>query len=87
MVRYRTETYSFVGLRIRASISEVEESSSLEEFKAKIKRWTLKNYPCKLCKTYVQRGVMHDQFVCLLVCLFDWLFQIFCYKLTLINMI
>ena len=38
MARYGTETNSFVGPRIRTSTSEVEESSSLAEFKVKIKR-------------------------------------------------
>ena len=54
-VRYGIETASFVGPRIWNSIpKEIKESASLEIFKSKIKSWTPKNCPCKLCKNYVQ---------------------------------
>ena len=54
-VRYGIETASFVGPRIWNSIpKEIKESASLQIFKSKIKSWTPKNCPCKLCKNYVQ---------------------------------
>ena len=53
-VRYGIETSSCVGPRIWDSISsEVQESSSLGEFRTKIRRWTPENCPCKFWKTYV----------------------------------
>ena len=55
-VRYEIETVTFVGPRIRNSISsEVKQLSSLAEFKVKIKRWSLENCSCKLCKICAQR--------------------------------
>ena len=54
-VRYGIETASFVGPRIWNSIPlEIKESTSLQIFKSKIKSWTPKNCPCKLCKNYFQ---------------------------------
>ena len=55
-VRYGTETAAFVGSRIWTNMpNEVKESISLNEFKSKIKTWKPENYPCKLCKIYLQR--------------------------------
>ena len=52
-VRYGIETASFVGPRIWNSIpKEIKESASLQILK--IKSWTPKNFPSKLCKNYVQ---------------------------------
>ena len=57
-VRYGIETASFVGPRIWNSIPlEIKESTSLQIFKSKIKSWTPKNCPCKLCKNYFQHLV------------------------------
>ena len=54
-VRYGIETASFVGPRIWNSLpQEIKESTSLQIFKSKIKSWTPKNCPCKLCKNYIQ---------------------------------
>ena len=54
-VRYGIETASFVGPRIWNSLpQEIKESTSLQIFKSKIKSWTPKNCPCKLCKNYMQ---------------------------------
>ena len=56
--RYGIETASFVGPRIWNSIPlEMKESTLLQIFKSKIKSWTLKNYPCKLCENYFQHLV------------------------------
>ena len=35
--------------------SELKESTSLIEFKSKIKTWKPENCSCKLCKIYLQR--------------------------------
>ena len=54
-VRYGIETAYFVGPRIWNTIpKEIKESASLQISKSKIKSWTPKNCPCKLCKNYVQ---------------------------------
>ena len=55
-VRYEIETAAFVGSRIWSNKpSELKESTSLNEFKKKIKTWKPENCPCKLCKIYIQR--------------------------------
>ena len=55
-VRYGIETAAFVGSRIwRYMPSELKESTSLNEFRSKIKTWKPENCPCKLCKIYLQR--------------------------------
>ena len=54
-VRYGTETAA-VCSRIWSNMpSELKESTSLNEFKKKIKTWKPENCPCKLCKIYIQR--------------------------------
>ena len=55
-VRYGIETAAFGGSRIwRYMPSELKESTSLNEFRSKIKTWKPENCPCKLCKIYLQR--------------------------------
>ena len=55
-VRYGIETAAFVGSRIwRYMPSELKESTSLNEFRSKIKTWKAENCPCKLCKIYLQK--------------------------------
>ena len=55
-VRYGIETAAFVGSRIWTNMpNELKESTSLNEFKSKIKTWKPENCPCKLCKIYLQR--------------------------------
>ena len=50
-VRYGIEAASFVGARVWNSLpSDLNQCKSFEFFKSKIK-----NCPCKLCKTYLQR--------------------------------
>ena len=56
-VRYGIETASFVGSMIWTNMPiELKESTSLNEFKSKIKTWKPENYQCKLCKIYLQRS-------------------------------
>ena len=53
-VAYGTETVSFMGPKIWSLIpDEIKISSSLNEFKRKIKMWRPINCPCRLCKTFV----------------------------------
>ena len=55
-VRYGIETATFVGSRIQSYMpSELKESTSLNEFRSKIKAWKPENCSCKLCKIYLQR--------------------------------
>ena len=55
-VRYGTETASFVGSRIWTNMpNELKKSTSLNEFKSKIKTWKPENCPRTLCKIYPQR--------------------------------
>ena len=55
-VRNGIETAAFVGSRIWSNMpSELKESTSLNEFKKKIKTWKPENCTCKLCKIYIQR--------------------------------
>ena len=54
-VKYGRETPSFIGPQVwRTLPMEYKLSSSIEEFKAKIKEWVPENCPCNLCKTYIQ---------------------------------
>ena len=55
-VRYETESAAFVGSRIWTNMpNELKESTSLNEYKSKIKTWKPENCPCKPCKIYLQR--------------------------------
>ena len=55
-VRYGIETTSFVGSRVQTNMpNELKTSTSLNEFKSKIKTWKPESCPCKLCKIYLQR--------------------------------
>ena len=52
---YGTETISI--LRPKSWIlltGEYKNSTSLKEFKTKVKNWVPLNCPCRLCKTYIQ---------------------------------
>ena len=51
-----TETPSFRGPKTWALVpGDIKNSTSLAEFKAKIKNWEPKGCECRLCKTYIQR--------------------------------
>ena len=55
-VRHGIESAAFVGSGIWTNMpNKVKESTSLNEFKSKIKTWKPENCPCKLCKIYLQR--------------------------------
>ena len=55
-VKYGIETAAFVGSRIWSYMpSELKESTSLNEFRLKMKTWKPENCPCKLCQIYLQR--------------------------------
>ena len=54
--RYGIETAVFVGSKIWSYLpNELKESTSINEFRSKIKTWKPENCPCKLCKIYLQR--------------------------------
>ena len=53
-VYYGSETLSYRGPQIWKTIpNEIKMSSSLIEFKTKIKKWTPTNCKCRICKTYI----------------------------------
>ena len=53
-VRYGTETIRNMGPKIWDMVpKETKDSTSLQEFKFKIKKWKPRNCTCSLCKTYV----------------------------------
>ena len=55
-VKYGIEPAAFVGSRIWSYMpSELKESTSLNEFRSKIKTWKPEKCPCKLIKIYFQR--------------------------------
>ena len=54
-VRYGTETLSFRGPKVWAIVpDDIKNSTSLIEFKSKIKKWRPIGCDCKLCCNYVQ---------------------------------
>ena len=55
-VKYGRETPSFIGPALwRILPMEYKMCSTLEDFKANIKKWIPENCPCNLCKTYVHQ--------------------------------
>ena len=54
-VMYGSETMSSLGPKIWEILStELKKIVSPTLFKKKIREWAPKNYPCRLCKTYVE---------------------------------
>ena len=54
IVRYGTETITYIGPKIWSIISdEIRESASLETFRQKIKLWKPDSCPCRICKKYI----------------------------------
>ena len=54
-VMYGSETISSLGPKIWDILpTELKRIVSPSLFKKKIREWAPKNYPCRLCKTYVQ---------------------------------
>ena len=53
-VSYGTESLSVLGPKVWDLVPNViKESSSLNGFKRKIKKWTPTGCPCRLCKVYI----------------------------------
>ena len=53
-VRYGLQTISYMVPKIWDLVpKEMEQVTTLNEFKAKIKIWKLENCPCRLCRTYL----------------------------------
>ena len=53
-VSYGTETIRYRGPKTWAMVpSDIKESSSLREFKIKIKHWRPMSCTCRLCKDYI----------------------------------
>ena len=53
-VRYGTESISYLAPKIWSLIpNDIKSSLTLSVFKSKIRKWT-PNFPCRLCKNYVQ---------------------------------
>ena len=54
-VYHGTETLSFLGPNIWGLVPlELKQLESFEVFKLKIKKWITFEYPCRLCRTYIQ---------------------------------
>ena len=55
-VKYGTETIASLDVEIWKILpNDYKELTSLTTFRSKIKNWETDKYPCKLCKTYIQR--------------------------------
>ena len=54
-VYYEAKTISVLGPKLQIILpDECKNSTSLKEFKTKIKNWVPLNCPCGLCQTYIQ---------------------------------
>ena len=54
-VYYGTETISVLEPKLWINLpDESKNSTSLKEFKTKVKNWVPLNCPCRFCKTYIQ---------------------------------
>ena len=53
--RYDIETAFSIGPKLWVKVpTEIENSKSVEEFKARIKSWVPKNCPCKIYKLFIK---------------------------------
>ena len=53
--RYGIAGASSIGLKLWDKVpTEIKNSKSLEEFKARIKSWVPENCPCKICKLFIK---------------------------------
>ena len=53
-VYYGTESFSNLGPRIWNLVSyKLKKFVDVHAFKKEIKKWKPKNFPCRLCKTYI----------------------------------
>lgn len=56
MVTYGTETVAHIGPKVWNLLpNRFKLSTTVEEFKIKVKMWIPKNCPCRSCKNYLQR--------------------------------
>ena len=54
-LRFGTETFTYRGLQIYNLISDnIQNGSSLENFKREIKKWKDEKCPCRISKIYLQ---------------------------------
>jgi hypothetical protein len=54
-VKYGSETLPHIGAKLWNSLpNEYKSSTTITEFKNKIKNWIPANCPCRICKIYVQ---------------------------------
>ena len=54
-VYHGLESISFLGPKIWNILPDrLKNVNSIEAFKMQIKKWKPENYPCRLCKVYVQ---------------------------------
>ena len=54
-VYHGTESISYLGPKIWDILSEkLKKIENLEHFKKEIKTWKHDNYPCRLCKVYIE---------------------------------
>ena len=55
IVYHGTERISHLGPKIWDTLPEkLKNIENLEHFKKKIKKWKRDNYPCSLCKVYIE---------------------------------
>ena len=53
--QYSIETASSIDPKLWGKLlTEIKNSKSLEEYKARIKSWVYKNSPCKICKLLIK---------------------------------
>ena len=55
-VYHSTESLSFSGPNTWDSVPlDLKQSETLYSFKSKIRNWVLFEFPCRICKTYIQQ--------------------------------
>ena len=71
-VYYGTETISFRGPKTWSLVpEEIKASNTIEEFKAKIKKWRPEGCTCRLCRVYVHGvGFLNYLLLCVYIALF-----------------
>ena len=53
-IHYETESIKNLELKKWELVPQnIKEESSLSSFKDKVKKWILKDYPCRLCKIFI----------------------------------
>ena len=60
-IHYGAESLRILGPKLWDHLpSEIKSAQSLLLFKSKIKKWSVQNCPCRLCKTYVPNLGFYD---------------------------